>query len=335
MARSNSKAPRNMDALSTGDLMQAERQLYNHSFSYVKSMALKCAVDLGIPNIIHRRGGSATLSDLTAAAGIHSSRMPYLQRLMNLLTISGIFTKSHAPDDSCLTSSETPSGVAVLYKLTPASYLLASDDVTSMSSMLNFLVRPLTFNTFFDMHTWFKDEQATETSFFEMTHGCNRWEMTRRNAEDNRFFNDAMVADSNLVMEIFLRESGHKIFGGLNSLVDVGGGHGAVSVAIAKAFPHIKCSVLDLPHVVDQAPGNGTVQFIVGDMFKFIPQADAVLLKDIMSSETQALLDLFMMYIDGVERNEHAWAKIFHQAGFRDYKIVSVLGMRSVIEVYP
>ncbi|GJN28540.1 hypothetical protein PR202_gb16679 [Eleusine coracana subsp. coracana] len=295
MSRSNSKAARHMDALSTGDLMQAELQLYNHSFSYVKSMALKCAVDLGIPNIIHRRGGSATLSDLTAAAKIHSSRMPYLQRLMNLLTISGIFTKLHAPDDSCFTSSETPSGVAVLYKLTPASYLLASNDVTSMSSMLKFLVRPLTFNTFFDMHTWFKDKQAT--SFFEMTHGCNRWEMTRRNAVDNRLFNDAMVADSNLVMEIFLRESGHKIFGGLSSLVDVGGGLGAVSLAIAKAFPRIKCFVLDLPQVVNQAPANDTVQFIAGDMFKFIPQADAVLLKSRKRNEAGSMKPIFRRFL--------------------------------------
>lgn len=72
---------------------------------------------------------------------------------------------------------------------------------------------------------------------------------------------------------------GH-VFDGLSSLVDVGGGHGTSMEVISREFPHIKCSVLDLPHVISQAPaGNGKVQFIAGDMFKSIPPADAVVLK--------------------------------------------------------
>jgi hypothetical protein len=42
-----------------------------------------------------------------------------------------------------------------------------------------------------------------------------------------------------------------------------------------------------------------------------------------------------MMYINGVEREEHEWRKIFTVAGFSDYKIIPVLGFRSIIEVYP
>jgi hypothetical protein len=101
--------------------------------------------------------------------------------------------------------------------------------------------------------------------------------MTSKNAEDIGVFNEAMVADSQLVMEIFLREAGGKIFSGISSLVDVGG----ASAAITRAFPHIKCTVLDLPHVDSQASSrcNGTVHFVAGDMLEFIPRADAVLLK--------------------------------------------------------
>ena len=66
----------------------------------------------------------------------------------------------------------------------------------------HFLVRPLTVTPFFGMHSWFIDEQTTPSiSFFEMAHGCNRWEMTSKNAEDSSLFNEAMVADSQLVME--------------------------------------------------------------------------------------------------------------------------------------
>jgi acetylserotonin O-methyltransferase, plant len=43
--------------------------LYHHLFSYMKRMALMCAVDLGIPYAIHRRGGAATLADIAADTG--------------------------------------------------------------------------------------------------------------------------------------------------------------------------------------------------------------------------------------------------------------------------
>ena len=75
-----------------------------------------------------------------------------------------------------------------------------------------------------------------------------------------------------------------EVFACVNSLVDVGGGDGTMAKAIAKAFPHVRCSVLDLPQVVDGngmlgGEGEGTVEFIAGDMMVFIPPADAVLLK--------------------------------------------------------
>ncbi|KAK9150276.1 hypothetical protein Syun_008585 [Stephania yunnanensis] len=52
--------------------------------------------------------------------------------------------------------------------------------------------------------------------------------------------------------------------------------------AWAKAFPHIKCSVLDLPHVVASCKGTENLEFVAGDMFQAIPSADALLLKGIL-----------------------------------------------------
>ena len=51
--------------------------------------------------------------------------------------------------------------------------------------------------------------------------------------------------------------------------------------------------------------------------------------------ETQVLFDLFIMFVNGIERDEQEWKKIIFQAGFSDYKITPVLGVRSIIEVYP
>jgi hypothetical protein len=44
--------------------------------------------------------------------------------------------------------------------------------------------------------------------------------------------------------------------------------------------------------------------------------------------ETQFLFDLFIMFINGIERNEQGWQKIIFDAGFSDYKITPLLGVR-------
>lgn len=53
---------------------------------------------------------------------------------------------------------------------------------------------------------------------------------------------------------------------------------------------------------------------------------------DLTNNEVQTL---FVMSINGIERDEQEWKKVFLEAGFSDYKITPVLGVRSIIEVYP
>jgi len=52
------------------------------------------------------------------------------------------------------------------------------------------------------------------------------------------------------------------------------------------------------------------------------------------SIETQIFFDMLMMIlVTGQERNEKEWAKLFSDAGFSNYKITPILGLRSIIEV--
>ncbi|KAL7250652.1 hypothetical protein ACSBR1_012637 [Camellia fascicularis] len=54
------------------------------------------------------------------------------------------------------------------------------------------------------------------------------------------------------------------------------------------------------------------------------------------SMEAQLFFDMLMMILlTGRERTEKEWAKLFFDAGFSDYKSTPVLGLRSLIEVYP
>ncbi|XLU64370.1 hypothetical protein S245_023579, partial [Arachis hypogaea] len=54
------------------------------------------------------------------------------------------------------------------------------------------------------------------------------------------------------------------------------------------------------------------------------------------SLETQLFFDmLMMMLVSGKERNKIEWSKLIVSAGFTDYKITPILGLRSIIEIYP
>jgi len=52
------------------------------------------------------------------------------------------------------------------------------------------------------------------------------------------------------------------------------------------------------------------------------------------SIETQIFFDMLMMIlVTGQERNEKEWAKLFSDAGFSNYKITPILGLRSIVEI--
>ncbi|KAF8781297.1 hypothetical protein HU200_000557 [Digitaria exilis] len=255
-------------------------------FTHLKSQALRCADSLGIPGAIHRRGGAAKISDIMTETGLPQSKLPHLRRLMRVLAVSGVVadrsSNHQPPPSSATTTSET-----IVYTLTPVSSLLVGSPC-DMSAMLRASMRPNTTAMFGHLEEWFRDDTGAE-SLVQMVHRASPWTMTKNDPALNAALNDACVAETKLVMEVVLREAGD-VFRGIGSLVDVGGGHGAAAIAISRAFPQLKCTVLDLPHVISQAPEHSTVQFVAGDMFHFIPPADAIFLK-VLSS---ASLDFFL-----------------------------------------
>ncbi|RLM85750.1 trans-resveratrol di-O-methyltransferase-like [Panicum miliaceum] len=277
-----------MTSTGAGELLQAEAELWCHAFGYLKSMALQCAIKLGIPNAIHRCGGAASLPELHAALPVAASKRPCLSRIMTFLSASGIFGVE-TPEDGEVTG--------VRYHLTAASRLLVEDESGSgghacLSQLVLLIMTPIHFRASQSLADWLKDEDdaaAAETPFMA-AHGASFYGFASRDAEFGACFNEAMGSDSRFVAETMVRECG-PVFAGLTSLVDAGGGDGTTARAITRAFPHVRCSVLELPHVVDAAPADGTVEFVAGDMLEFIPPADAVLLK-VGSLNNARLIDI-------------------------------------------
>ncbi|KAE8689441.1 Isoflavone-7-O-methyltransferase 6 [Hibiscus syriacus] len=97
--------------------------------------------------------------------------------------------------------------------------------------------------------------------------------------EFKTLFYDAMESDSQM-MNLVVKDS-KPVFEDLNSSVDVGGGTGTIARVISEAHPQLKCTMFDLPRVLANVPttSTGNLKFVAGDLFQYIPSADAILMK--------------------------------------------------------
>ncbi|XP_062105909.1 trans-resveratrol di-O-methyltransferase-like [Humulus lupulus] len=356
--------------VSSSELLQAQELVFNCSLSFIKPMSLKCAIDLGIPDIIHNHGQPITLSNLISSLPIHPSKAHFIHRLMRILVHFGFFSTQPQEEKK---EEET-------YSLTLASRLLLKDSPFRATPFCLIPLNPLFLTPWHFLSTWLQKGDDDPTPF-EMVNGMNFWDGVGNDPMAKCMFTEAMTSDSHLMSKVIVEE-GKEVFQGLSSLVDVGGGAGIMAKAIANAFTNIKCTVLDLPYIVADLKGTHNLNFVEGDMFKKVPTANAVLLKWILhdwsdeeaviilkncreaiwskdkggkvividmiidespkleskSAETQLYFDMVMMInVTGRERNRKEWENLFLVAGFSHYKITTIegQGLRSIIEVYP
>jgi len=259
--------------------IEGQSHLHNHIFSFIDSMSLNCAIQLAIPDIIHNHGQPITLPQLASKLHIHPKKTSCLYRLMRLLVHSGFFTKTklhqYQPEDEEKEEEEEEG-----YALTPSSRLVIKDNVTSLSPFVKAMLDPALVSPWHVLGDWLQEGSTQELTPFEKTHGMSFWNYCNQNTEYGGVFNEAMASYSQLLS--FVVEDYKPIFEGLGSLVDVGGGTGTVARIISQAFPHIKCTVFDLPHVVANLPETTNLKYVGGDMFQSIPSADAILFKSVL-----------------------------------------------------
>ncbi|KZV38855.1 trans-resveratrol di-O-methyltransferase [Dorcoceras hygrometricum] len=350
-------------------LLKAHDHIWNQIFNFINSMSLKCAVQLGLFDIVQKHGKPITLPELISALPINKQKSHGVDRLMRILTYSKFFVKVSLD----ISNNQQKEG----YWLTPASLLLCKDHPTSVAPFATAMLDPVLVEPWHHLEEWFRDDAPTP---FVSAHGKAFWEFAGREPRMNQFFNEGMASDARFVAGVLTKDCKH-VFEGLKSLVDVGGGTGTVARVMTDAFPGLKCTVLDLPHVVAGLQGTDKVNFVSGDMFDSVPTADAVFLKWILhdwndeeciqilkrckeaipkkedggrvimvdmvvvdddevteyeGTETQYFFDIMMMaFLTGKERTEKQWKKLFLAAGFTTYKITPCVGVRSLIEIFP
>jgi hypothetical protein len=258
------------------ELFQAQTHLYGQMFNYLNSMSLVCAAQLGIPDIIHNHGRPITLPELVSALHIPPNKSSCIYRLMRMLVHSGFFATTKAVIGQ--------GGGGEAYVLTPPSQLLVKDNTNCLSPFMS-LINPAFVTPWHSLGDWFRGSEPTA---FQQAYGMAFWEYNNQNPELNGLFNAAMACDSQM-MNLVIRDC-KPIFEGLDSMVDVGGGTGSLARIISETFPHMNCTVLEIPQVIANLEGTENLKYVGGDMFQHIPSADAVLLKVYAALCTQTLL---------------------------------------------
>ncbi|XP_062083692.1 trans-resveratrol di-O-methyltransferase-like [Humulus lupulus] len=275
---------------SSSELSQGQAHLYKHMLSYMSTMSLKCAVQLGIPDIINNnaQGQPITLPELVSALQLPPSKTGFVHRLMRLLVHSGFFTAKKVTSQN-----EEEEEEEVAYGLSPSSRLLltkGNNEVPSLSPYVLYILDPVALTSCHLLGSWLQKDAAPSptTPFQSACEGMSFYEYWSTNVKVDHF-NEAMASDSG-ILKVVIKDF-KPVFEGIDSLVDVGGCTGEVCKILIEAFPHLKCSVLELSHMVANFPNTENLKFIEGDMFQAIPQADAILLKSIFRgcSDEEAL----------------------------------------------
>ncbi|CAI0376164.1 unnamed protein product [Linum tenue] len=270
------------------------------------------------------------------------------------------------------------------YWVAPLSRLLLKENPFNARSLTFATVHQHLVDPWRQMSAWLRTSSkidAAPNAFAFAHEGKKVYEVCSQDPQYSQLFSEGMAGDSWLFSRALVAKC-RDAFEGLTSLVDVGGGTGNNSKVIVEAFPGIRCTVFDLPHVVSEPNQTHTnLDYKAGNMFTDdLPHADAILFKwvlcdwpdepvlkmlkqckkaltkngvkgklmiadhvlghescnDSRSMGTSLVVDmLFMSFLEGCLRTEKQWAKLFSDAGFNNYKITPVGGLRVLIEVYP
>ncbi|KAH1045903.1 hypothetical protein J1N35_036687 [Gossypium stocksii] len=248
------------------EALQAQAHIWRHAFNFASFMSLKCALDLGILDIIHDHGKAMTITELVAALQmLNPTKACDIYRLMRVLVHSDFFAHQKLDNDA------QEEG----YVLTNSSRILLKNNPFCITPTLKATMDPIITKPWSFLGTWFQNDDHTP---FATAYGKTLWEYFTHDPQLKDLINDGLASDSQLVTSVLVDKC-KGAFEGLDSLVDVGGGTGTTAKAIADTFPLMECTVFDLPNIVGGLQGSKNLKYVGGNMFEAFPTGDAILLK--------------------------------------------------------
>jgi hypothetical protein len=187
------------------------------------SQSIYTAAKLGVADYL--QAGPQSISNIAKSLNANED---YLYRLLRALASIGIFQET---DDQT-------------FALTPLSTLLCTNAEASMKSVALLLGEE-------NYNVWGYLHQAVKTGGqpFEMAYGAHAYDYFKDHAESAKTFNAAMVA---LVKNVQAAVAQVYDFSVFKTIVDVGGGYGALLGIILRKFPDLQAILFDLPQVIDE-----------------------------------------------------------------------------------
>lgn len=233
--------------------------LMDLAMDYVFPAALRAAAALGVAD--HLARGPRPVAELAEAVGADPLN---LYRTLRLLATRGIF----AEDD------------AGRFALTPAAELLRTDVPSSFRSA----VLMLTDQAFWLPAGGLEDIVRTGTSSFERLFGMSFFDHFARDADTAAIFHVGMASMSAPENPIVARAYD---FPPAAVVVDLGGGHGGLLLAVLREHPGLHGVLFDQPHVLQEhrlgeLAADDRWDLVAGDFFTEAPPGDLYLIKRIL-----------------------------------------------------
>jgi O-methyltransferase domain/Dimerisation domain len=229
--------------------------------SYMQSACFYAAAKLNVADFL--AGGPMPVAELARAAKANEDA---LYRVLRALASIDVFR-------------ETAPGV---FANTPLSDAIRSDAPGSGRDAVLFIVDALHMKIYGEL------AYSVETGkpVFEKVTGMKPFEFFMKDEEENRLFNSAMTAIAIGIVQPVIDAYD---FGETGTLVDVGGGQGALIAAILTKHRGLQGILYDLSHVAEggrkmlEARGLAQrCQVVGGDFFKSVPPADNYVMKSVI-----------------------------------------------------
>ncbi|GAU19865.1 hypothetical protein TSUD_170910 [Trifolium subterraneum] len=348
------------------EIFKAQAQLYKHMYAHIDSMSLKWSIEMNIPNIIHNHGKPISLSNLVSILQIPSSKIDNVQRLMRYLAHNGIF---EIIKNQKLENEEEEEA----YALTVVSELLVKGTELCLAPMVECALDPTFSSSFHKFKKWIYEEDLTlfgvnlGSDFWEFLNENPKYNTMFNDAmaSDSKMINLALK-DCDFVFEglesivdvgggngttakiicdkfpklkcvVFDRPKVVENLSENDNLTYVGGD---MFTSIPKADAVLlkwilhdwtdKDCIRILKKCKEAVTSDGKRgKVIVIDMVINEKKEDNQL------TEIKLLMNVSISCLNGKERTEKEWKKLFIEAGFQDYKISPCTELLSLIEIFP
>ncbi|KAH6767160.1 hypothetical protein C2S52_018143 [Perilla frutescens var. hirtella] len=341
---------------------QAKLEMWSYALGFTPTAVVKCAIELGIADVIETNGGTTTHAELSASVGCSP---PVLRRIMRYLVHRRFFKQT------LTTEGQKPPIIS--YAQTPLSRQLLRN---GMAALVLLESTPIMLAPWQRLSSRAREKDGKP---FEEEHGRDLWEYTNANPVHSKLLDDGMSCIATASMAAILDQY-PEAFDGITSLVDVGGGDGTTLRILVKACPWIRGVNFDLAHVISVAPPCEGVEHVAGDMFDVIPKADAAFLMSVLHdwndeecigilrkckeaipmdrgkviivdaviregeeeeeddkySDVRMALDMVMLaHTSGKERTLEEWKYVLNGAGFSSFTVKHIQAIPAIILAYP